>query len=184
MRDLIGTRNVRIRSGKCDEQVAGAISRNCPRSREAERNTACESLQLIWQKRRVCCNYCDARAAFLLVNFPGNFLAHRHARDCELRTATEICLQKHADDESSRWSVFRNADIDFARGGPVAPFELIANHSGPAADASLFDSATVGGIERVPDMFRFNVKTINVVEPSVPCLGHYRQAPPIPRRIR
>ena len=35
------------------------------------------------------------------------------------------------------------------------------------------------GIECVPDVFWLYVKAINIVEPTVPSLGHHRQAPPV-----
>ena len=35
------------------------------------------------------------------------------------------------------------------------------------------------GVERVPDIFWFDVKPINIIEPAVPCLGNNRQAPPV-----
>ncbi len=38
-------------------------------------------------------------------------------------------------------------------------------------------------IERVPDIFRLDVKAINVIEPAVPSLGHNGQAPPVAGRI-
>src|SRR5207248_1487330 len=70
------------------------------------------------------------------------------------------------------------------RGGAVAPFELVTDHTGPAADASLLNCAAVRGIERVPDVLGFNMEPINVVEPAVPRLRNNRQAPPVAGRIR
>jgi hypothetical protein len=35
------------------------------------------------------------------------------------------------------------------------------------------------GIERTPDIFRLDMKPINIIEPTVPCLGDNRQAPPV-----
>ena len=37
----------------------------------------------------------------------------------------------------------------------------------------------MSGLERVPDIFWFNVKAINVIEPTVPGFGDNRQAPPV-----
>src|SRR4029077_4709983 len=97
----------------------------------------------------------------------------------QLQPAPEVRLQENADNKSSWRSILRNPEVDFARGRSISAFELITNHAGPTADASLFRRATVRSIERMPDVFRLKMKAIDVVKPAVPGLCDNGQAPPV-----
>src|SRR5205807_9441254 len=48
----------------------------------------------------------------------------------------------------------------------------------------LLDRPTLRSLNRVGDVFRFNVKTIDVVEPAVPSLGHHGETPGETFRVR
>src|SRR5439155_23403382 len=130
------------------------------------------------QQRCIGCDHNNDRTRFLLVNVAGNLLANWDSSNCELRAASAIGLNESADCIGASRTGFI-LHFDHARGSPGSAFELVTDHPGPAADASLFDWATVGRLECVPDVVWFNVKAINVVEPAVPSLGHHRQAPPV-----
>src|SRR5256714_5094448 len=89
----------------------------------------------------------------------------------------EICLDEYADGERSGRSVFLFFHRDLARRRSGSTLEFITNHPGSAANTSLFDRAAVRVLKRAEDMLPLHVKAVHVVQPTVPCFGHDRQAP-------
>ena len=73
---------------------------------------------------------------------------------------------------------------DHARRGASPALELITNHAGPAADAAFGDRPALRGIERVRDVLRFHMESVDVIQPAVPGFGDHRQAPPVTGLIR
>src|SRR5260370_14762444 len=106
MSELIWIGKVRMGSGKGDEQVAGPISRNTAGARETEGRATRETFYLIRQQRRVGRDHHDDRASLFLVNGARNLFTHRNTRDCQLRSASAICLNKNADDIIVRRFIF------------------------------------------------------------------------------
>src|SRR4029077_21226391 len=56
--------------------------------------------------------------------------------------------------------------------------------AGTAANAALLDRPTLRSLNRVGDVFRFNVKAIDVLQPAVPRLGHQGATPGETSRVR
>ena len=133
---------------------------------------------MIRKQRRIRGDDSNTGAAFFFINFAGNLLSNGDTSDNELRSSAKVCLQENADDEAAKRACFV-FHLDLARRRPVSAFELVTDHSCPAADAPLLQRGAVRTIESVPDIFRFNMKTIDVVEPAVPRLCDNRQTPPI-----
>src|ERR1041385_4919611 len=102
----------------------------------------------------------------------------------ELLAPAEICLEKHSNNECLGWSVFRSwPDIDLPGSRAIPAFEFIANHAGTASDGALLHVATMSIVDGMPDILRLDMKSIDVVKPSVPRFRDNRQAPPISRLI-
>src|ERR1700691_2048315 len=88
------------------------------------------------------------------------------------RAAAVVTLHQHADQVTA---VLLG---ELARGGADAALEAVADHAGPTADRALLDTATVRAVERVKDVLGLHVEAVDVVQPPVPGLGHYRPRPP------
>ena len=174
MSDLIWRPNIFVRGRKRDEQIPRAVSGNCSGAGKAKRNAAREPFQLIRQKRRIRRDDGNARTGVLAVNCPGNFFSNRHARNRQQPASSKICLNKNANGKTLRRFIFSGFDVDLARGGSISAFEFITDHAGAAANAPLLDRAAVRGIERVKNAFRFHMKPVGVVEPTIPRLGDER----------
>src|SRR5215472_5277623 len=108
----------------------------------------------------------------------GNLQAHRHSGDSQVLPVAVIALHQHTD------GVRAELCIRFSRRRADAAFEPVANHSRTAAHVAFFDRAAARGIDRVKSVFGLDVKAVNVVQPAVPGFRHYRERPPISRRIR
>ena len=98
----------------------------------------------------------------------GDFASDVDASDPQLLPRAVVALHQHADGVSSGF------DVEDARTGADTAFEFIADHSRAAADVSFFDRAGMGGVERVPGIFRLHVESIDVVQVPVPGFGHDR----------
>ena len=86
----------------------------------------------------------DARAILALVDLAGNFLAHRDSRDHELGRRPKFAWTRTPIVKERGGASFFSFISISAGGGAGAAFELITNHSGPAADAALVDGARHG----------------------------------------
>src|SRR5205823_5946461 len=104
-------------------------------------------------------------------NILWNLPAYWHARDSQLRSPPAVALDENSDRVSA------SLLLQLARGGPDAAFESIADHPCPTPDRSLRHRAVTGTVERFKDMLIRNVKTIDVIQKSVPGFGHDRQRP-------
>src|SRR5207302_11174122 len=101
----------------------------------------------------------------------GNLLADRHAGDAQQWTAAVIALHQHAD------GVLRGLDPGPPGGGADSPLELIADHTGPAADTALGDGPRARRVESLKDVLGLYVETVDVVETAVPRLRYDGQRP-------
>src|SRR5205085_905321 len=123
-------------------------------------------------------------AGVLAINRARNFFPDRNSGNRKQTAPSKIRLKKNSDGETLRWFIFSRFDVDLPRRRSAAAFEFVTNHSRSAADASLLDRAAVRGIERVKDVVSFDMKSVGVVEKTVPGFGDERQAPPRTARIR
>src|SRR5207302_5212924 len=68
-------------------------------------------------------------------------------------------------------------DRNDARRSTHPAFEFVANHPRAAADTPLLNRAAMCGLDRVSNVFGFDVKPVHIIEPAVPCLGYDGQTP-------
>src|SRR5438128_2345039 len=118
----------------------------------------------MWQQRRVGRDHNDDRASFFLINFTRNLFADGDSSNCELRATSAISLNESADCIGASRFLATGVTVPGyrhdARCSSGSTFELVTDHPGPAADASLFDWASLGRLECVPDIFWLYVKPI------------------------
>src|SRR5438552_8735068 len=177
----IGIGRVRIRRGKCHKQIAGTVSGNAPRARQAKRSAPRQSFQLMEHKRRISSDYNNNRTGILFVNRTWKFFAHRNADDGQLRPAPAIRLYDHANGVGL-WQMVRLAIGDRryrndARRSTRAALELVTNHSRAAANTPLLDRATMGDLDGVGHVFGLKVKSSHIIAPAVPYLAYHTQTP-------
>ena len=82
-----------------------------------------------------------------------------------------VRLHQHADGVSA------GLRVDPPRRRSGTALELVADHSGAAADVALGDCAAARAVERSEDVFVGHGETVDVVEHAVPRLGDHRQSP-------
>src|ERR1051325_9322229 len=124
------------------------------------------------QKRRIRRNHNNDRTTLLTVNrILGNLFPDWNSRYGQLRAPTTVRL--HQNSHYITAALF----VENARGRSGSALEFVANHSGPAANATFGDWATLGAFERVDRIIRLNVKAVDVIEIPVPGFGYYGQTP-------
>ncbi len=182
--NLLAAVGVRIGSGKRDKDIAGAVAGNAPVSAKTERDAACESFQLMRKQWRVGSNDDDDRAAINFIKgcrgIGGvfrNFFSHGNARNPQVWADSVVALNEDAYRVAS---VFR---AEFAGRSADSALKLVANHSRAATDDTFLDIPIVSCVNGVEGVLGLHVKTVNVVEPTVPGFSDNRQRPPITCRV-
>src|SRR6266699_4646457 len=69
--------------------------------------------------------------------------------------------------------------VELARRSANTTLEAVANHPRAAAHIAFFDRSSVRGIDRVESMLRFDVETVDVVEPAIPGFRDDGKRPPV-----
>src|SRR6516162_3695659 len=104
--------------------------------------------------------------------------AYVDPRNPQLFASSVVTLHQHSD------GVAPSIGVQHARTRPDPALELVANHAGAAAHIALLHWTGMSRVESMPRVFRLHVKSVDVVEVSVPRLGDDRQRPPVALHIR
>ncbi len=169
-----------IRRRKRDEDVSRTVAGNASVPSEPKRNAPRQPLQLMRHERRIRRHDNDDGSVVLIRKrrrrvriFALDFPADRNSRDAQILPRAVVALNQYAN------RVLPAFRCEPPRRCANASFESVAHHSRAAANCAFRHRARLRGIDGVKRVLRFYVEAVDVVQPSVPGLGHYGKGPPV-----
>src|SRR5262249_7251103 len=149
-----------IARGEGEEDVAAGVEAETAHPGKAHAGALREATALKGQQRGICGEHHDDRALWLRVSRPtGERSPYRNAVHAKMAQGTIVRLDERANHVCLRRG--RNE----ARRRADASFEPVTAHSGAAPDIALRDRAGACAGDRFLDMFRRDVKRVDIVEP-------------------